>query len=242
MDERRAVNTHWGLWHCTHVIAIEGSCCCMGWMDSEVDWIAGPTGWWWSVDSVAMSCWRSVTSVVLQVPILGPVLFSTFIKDLDSGAERTFSMFSGDAELGEVTNTPEGCAAILRDLDKLGEMGWQEPHELQQEVESPADGEEQSHAPARAGGTQMGAALQKRAWVSWWTPSWTWASNVPLPVRRPRVFWAALGRSREVILSVLPPIAEWPGHTGKSPTQGHKNASESGAPLLWGEAESSGTG
>ena len=36
------------------------------------------------------------------------------------------------------------------------------------------------------------AALQRRTWGSWWTPGWTWASNVPLQ-QRPMEFWAAWG-------------------------------------------------
>lgn len=50
--------------------------------------------------------------------------------------------------------------------------------EVQQgEVKSPAAGEKQSQASAPAEGSQMGAALQQRAWGPWWTLSWTWASN-----------------------------------------------------------------
>ena len=35
------------------------------------------------------------------------------------------------------------------------------------------------------------AAVQKRTWGSWWTPHWTWASNVPLQKRKLMVSWAA---------------------------------------------------
>ena len=39
-------------------------------------------------------------------------------------------------------------------------MSWQEPHELQQrEVQSPAPGEEQPHAPIYARGTQLESSL-----------------------------------------------------------------------------------
>lgn len=95
------------------------------------------------VISSTKSSWSPVPSGVPQGLILGPILLSVGVNDLDDGAESTLSQSADNTRQGRVADVPDGCAAVLRDLDRLVmSHDLQESHQVPQREISPAPGEE----------------------------------------------------------------------------------------------------
>ena len=74
------------------------------------------------------SSWSTVTSGVPQGSVLGPLLFSIFINDIDEGLVSNVSKFADDTKIANVCGTKEGYNSIQEDLNKV--TRWSEKWQM----------------------------------------------------------------------------------------------------------------
>jgi len=120
----------------------------------------------------AESVWRPITSVH-QGLVLDLIMFSILINDLDEGIESTVGKFVDDTKLRQVVDTPEGCAAIKLELDKMKSLAERNLVRFNKgRCRVLHLGRNNDMHWHRLGAYLMEGALQKRMWVCWWTTSW----------------------------------------------------------------------
>ncbi len=78
------------------------------------------------------SNWVPVTSRLPQGSVLGPILFTIYINDLDVGINNIISKFADDTKIGNSIISDEDSAILQADIDKISEWSekWQMPFNI----------------------------------------------------------------------------------------------------------------
>ena len=74
------------------------------------------------------SDWEEVVSGVPQGSVLGPVLFTIYINDIDQGIKNTIKKFADDTKLIGMAGTEEEVNSIKEDLERL--YKWMEEWQM----------------------------------------------------------------------------------------------------------------
>lgn len=102
---------------------------------------------------------RPVTSGVPWESVLGPVPFNVFINDLEKVVACLLIQLADDTKLGGPLNTPEGRAAIQKDLGRLEKWASRNLTESNRQTQSSEQRKEQHLAMIQVRDCQAGEQL-----------------------------------------------------------------------------------
>ena len=78
------------------------------------------------------SDWKQVLSGVPQGSVLGPILFITFVNDIDKGLVSRIWKFADDIKLANTVETDEDRIVLQTDLDNV--MRWTKEWEMEMNI------------------------------------------------------------------------------------------------------------
>ncbi|PKU32056.1 rna-directed dna polymerase from mobile element jockey-like [Limosa lapponica baueri] len=171
----------------------------------------------------SMSKFKPVTSGVPQGLVLGPVLFSIIVFDMDSGMECTLSKSADNTNLCGAVDTLEGRGAIQRDLDRLERLGgeWLESSPEEKDlgvlVDEKLSMRQQCALAAQEAIRILGCIKRSVA---------SRLREVILPL------YSALVRSHILCPALESSTQEGHGAVGMGPLEGHEDDQRTEAPLL----------